>query len=592
MDIFKQSETDLLAIIAEYAGDDWDSVKDKIKFSVPPAKMFADYSTNAAMVLAKVKKMPPVAIANQLAERCQRVNYVNKVSVVGGYININYSEKAWQDFLTGVIEEGVHFGDGQPRERVLLEFISANPTGPLHIGHTRGAILGLALDKLLTKAGYQVTTEYYINDYGVQIRTLLRSIHFRYRQACGLDVNAPMPDGCYPGDYLLPLAVNLQKKYGDRYINCPETEFYERFQDEAVDAMMTLIRQDVAALGLVYDNFVSETKIVESGAIDQALKVLAQQKCTLTNDEGQTQEVDLLYQGKLDAPLGRPANEQEQEDSRHDEGSQTLFRSSAFGDDRDRVVKRSDGTTTYFASDIAYHYNRIKRGFPTLINLFGADHGGYVKRLTAAVQALSQQHTCLEVQLMQLVTLEKNGQPFKMSKRAGNFVLLSDVIQQVNIDELKLFILSKSADTPMTFDLVKVKEKSRDNPVYYIQYASTRSFSLQRKYESTFAASYRFLPSDWELLPLEHPLIRQLVIKLARYPSLIQQAARHRAPYMVVTYLQELASLFHSLWGTELKFIDANNQSHSRAMLALATSVQTVLVNALTCLGISPKQEM
>ncbi|MBQ6450074.1 arginine--tRNA ligase [bacterium] len=592
MDIFKQTETDLLAIIAEYVGDDLRLVKDKIKFSVPPAKMSADYSTNAAMVLAKVKKQAPPVIAQAIASQAQSIQYVNNIDIVGGYININYTKDAWKKFLGEIILAGDHFGDGQPRERVLLEFISANPTGPLHIGHTRGAILGLALDKLLTKAGYQVTTEYYINDYGVQIHTLLRSIHFRYRQACGLDVNTPLPAGCYPGDYLLPLAASLQKKYGDRYINCPETEFYKRFKDEAVDAMMTLIRQDVADLGLTYDNFVSETKIVESGAIDQALSFLAPKKVTISDAEGQTQEVDLLYQGKLDAPLGRPANEQEQEDSRHDTGCQTLFRSSVFGDDRDRVVKRSDGSTTYFASDIAYHYDKIQRGYPILINLFGADHGGYVKRLTGVVRALSDDQTRLEVQLMQLVKLEKNGQPFKMSKRAGNFVLLSDVVKQVDTDELKLFILSKSADTPMTFDLVKVKQKSQDNPVYYIQYACTRTFSLQRKYQSVFGADYIYQSTDWADLPLEHPLIRQLASKLARYPSLIQQAARHRAPYIVVTYLQELASLFHSVWGTQLKFIDTNNQPRSQAMLALTTSVQTVLVSALACLGIKPKQEM
>lgn len=593
MDLFSQVQSDLLTSIREFAGDVFVDIADKIRFSVPPAHLHTDYSTNAAMVLAKALHQPAPTLAAQLADSFATLPYVAATQVAGAYINLTFTPSCWQAFLQDLLTAGKTYGDGSPRERVLLEFISANPTGPLHIGHTRGAILGLALDRLLTKAGYQVTTEYYINDYGVQIHTLLRSLQFRYQQACGLHQGENVPEGCYPGDYLLPIAETWYKQYDDQYVDLNTEEFYARFKDEAVAAMMDLIRTDVNSLGLTYDNFVSETALVEQGAITQALDVLSQRTATITDDDGHQQTLPCLYHGRLDAPIGRPANEQEQEDSRHDDGEQTIFRSTAYGDDRDRVVARSDGSTTYFASDIAYHYDKIKRGFPVLINLFGADHGGYVARLTGAVSALSAGQTHLEILLMQLVALEKDGQPFKMSKRAGNFVLLRDVLQEVDVDELKLFILTKAATTPMTFDLVRIKQKSKDNPVYYIQYACTRTFSLARRYQQLFGHAYQFDPDDLTILDgNELASLLPLLQALAHYPGVIQLAARERAPYILVTYLYELSGLFHALWSQPRQLLDLANPTHSHLMMALSNAVQTVLVSALDCLAVTPKQEM
>ncbi len=604
MDIFARAQRDLTAVIANFAGDDFQSVASKLRFSLPPAHLDADYATNAAMVLAGALHRPPQAIAADLAEKFTALPFVQSAAPAGAYVNISFTPAAWADFFAGVITAGRRFGapavpppDADPAAPadILLEFISANPTGPLHIGHTRGAVLGLALARLLTKAGYRVTTEYYVNDYGVQIRTLLRSLQFRYQQACGRHQGQNVPEGCYPGDYLLPLAAAWHDQYGDQFADLDEDSFFARFKDEAVASMLDQIRADLTLLGLEFDRFTSETALVEQGSVRQALAQLASQTCPVTDEDGITRQLPCLYQGELQAPLGGPANEAEEEKSRHDDGLQTIFRSTAYGDDRDRVVARSDGTTTYFASDIAYHFDKIHRGYPVLLNLFGADHGGYVARLQAAVSALSSGRTHLEVQLMQLVSLERDGQPYKMSKRAGNFLLLRDVLAQVDVDELKLFILTKSANTPMTFDLVRVRERSRDNPVYYIQYAATRTYSLSRQYRKLFGEDYQFQAADTALLITdsdELTVLRPLARALARYPGVIALSARERAPYILVTYLYELAAAFHALWSQPRKLLDTADPAHSRLMMAAATATQTVLVDALACLGVAAKREM
>jgi len=596
MDLFKKVDKDLLKVIKDYLGEYYDQnsrMASNIRFVIPPTQTGSDYSTNVAMVFAKTLKKSPNIIANELAERIKAIDYVANVDVVNGYINIQFEPYIWEKFLAELNIEKGNFGNGDPKDKVLIEFISANPTGPLHVGHCRGAILGLALSNLMKKAGYDVTKEYYMNDYGVQINTLLKSIQFRYEQQCGKHLDENVPEGCYPGDYLIGYAKSIKNEFGDKYVGVSEEEFYNKFKKSAVSAMMDIITADLKLLGLEYDSFVSETDIVEGGKIQEVIKLLASKSKTITDENGNSEELCYIYKGKLDAPIGGSSNEEEQEESRYSNELQTLFRSTLFGDDRDRVVLRSDGTPTYFASDIAYHKNKYDRGFNTMINLFGADHGGYVKRITSAVDAISNSEAQLEVDLMQMVNLEKDGVPFKMSKRKGTFVLLSDVAKAIDVDELKLFMLSKSADTQMTFDLVKVKEKSKENPVYYIQYAYARTNSLLKKYNEKFGYDYKFNKEDLQGFMKNPPkLIKELTVFMAKYPSVVLSSAEKRAPNMVVDYLKEFTSMFHSIWGANIKFIDMTNEEYSKAMMAFTLSVQNIIENALNCIGITPKKEL
>ena len=596
MDLFKKIDKDLLCVINDYLGDairENEKLCHNIRFTIPPVQTGCDYSTNVAMVFAKVLRKNPNQIATELAEKIKSIDYIKDVSVVNGYINIIFTSKLWEQFLAEINIEKDNYGNGEPKEKVLLEFISANPTGPLHVGHCRGAILGLALSRLMQKAGYDVTKEYYINDYGVQIRTLLKSIQFRYEQCFGLHKNENMPEGCYPGEYLVEYANRLAKEVGDKYIGISEDEFYKQFKKTAVNAMMDTIRADLRLLGLEYDSFISETDIVEQGEINSAIEYLRQMKATRQTEDGQTVELPYIYEGKLDAPIGGSANEEEQEESKYSNQNQTLFRSTLFGDDKDRVVMRPDGSTTYFASDIAYHKDKFDRGYKNMINIFGADHGGYVKRITSAVDAISNHQAKLKVVLCQMVALEKNGEPFKMSKRKGTFVLLSDVAKEINVDELKLFMLSKSPDTQMTFDLVKVKEKSKENLVYYIQYAYARANSLLRNFKSKFGYDYDFEPKDFDGFMDNCPkLIKELSVFMAKYPQVILSSSEKYAPNMIVDYLKDFASLFHSIWSADIKLIDTTNEQYTRSMMAFALCVKNLMANALNCISINAPEKM
>ena len=596
MDLFKKVDKDLLCVINEYLGDavrENEKLSHNIRFSIPPVQTGCDYSTNVAMVFAKVLRKNPNQIATELAEKIKEIDYIKDVSVVNGYINIIFASKLWEQFLTEINIEKDNYGNGDPKEKVLLEFISANPTGPLHVGHCRGAILGLALSRLMQKAGYDVTKEYYINDYGVQIRTLLKSIQFRYEQYFGLHKDESMPEGCYPGEYLVEYANQLAQEVGDKYTGISEDEFYKLFKKPAVNAMMDVIRADLRLLGLEYDSFVSETDIVEQGKINSAIEYLRQMKATKQTEDGQTVELPYIYEGKLDAPIGGSANEEEQEESKYSNQNQTLFRSTLFGDDKDRVVMRPDGSTTYFASDIAYHKDKFDRGYKNMINIFGADHGGYVKRITSAVDAISNHQAKLKIVLCQMVALEKNGEPFKMSKRKGTFVLLSDVAKEINVDELKLFMLSKSPDTQMTFDLVKVKEKSKENLVYYIQYAYARANSLLRNFRAKFGYDYDFNPKDFDGFMENCPkLIKELSVFMAKYPQVILSSSEKYAPNMIVDYLKDFASLFHSIWSADIKLIDTTNEQYTRSMMAFVLCVKNLMANALNCIAINAPEKM
>ncbi len=596
MDIFNKVDSDLEKVMVNYATSH--GIEDvlqlaNIRFVIPPIKTGADYSTNASMIFAKLLHTNPAICAGELGELISKIPYIKQVDVLGGYINILFADDLWKDFLTGILVQGENFGNGTSDRKVLLEFISANPTGPLHVGHCRGAILGLALSKIMQKAGYSVTKEYYVNDYGVQIATLLKSVQFRYEQQFGLHINEKVPEGCYPGSYLVDCAKDLAEKYKDKFLNFSQEDFYTQLKSEVVDAMMEIIKSDLKLLGLEFDSFVSETKIVEDGKIESAINYLKTKFQTVENENGTKEKLCYVYEGCLPRPQGGSASMDDEEESNYSELPQTLFRSTLFGDDKDRVIVRANGQTTYFASDIAYHKDKVDRGYTDLVNIFGADHSGYVKRLSSAVEAISDGHAKVHVLLCQMVSLENNGEPFKMSKRKGTFVLLSDVAKEVDVDELKLFMLSKSADTQMTFDLVKVKEKSKENLVYYIQYAHARTNSLLKKYAETFGTEYQFSPEDLNGLIETCPkAIKEIIVFMAKFYGVVRTSAEKQAPNLIVDYLKTLASMFHSLWGENFKLIDKNDQLHTASMMAFVTCVKTVIASALQCLGITPKEQL
>ena len=420
-----------------------------------------DMATNAAMVLAKPARQQPRVIAEALAARLRDDPRLTAADVAGpGFLNLRLSPDAWRGVVRAALTEGADFGRSTlgAAERVNIEFVSANPTGPMHVGHARGAVFGDALANLLAYAGYAVTREYYINDGGAQVDVLARSAFERYREALGCEPT--IGEGLYPGDYLIPVGEALRARYGDSLLDRPEDEWLDDLRDFATAAMMDMIRDDLALLGVRMDTFSSEKALYGTGRIEAAIDRL--------RDQG------LIYEGVLEPPKGKTLEDWEPR-------QQTLFRSTAHGDDVDRPVKKSDGSWTYFAPDIAYHWDKIERGFDRLIDIFGADHGGYVKRMTAAVSALSDGRVPLEVKLIQLVRLFRNGEPFKMSKRAGTFVTLREVVEQAGADVTRFHMLTRKNDAALDFDFAKVLEQSKENPVWYVQYASARIHSVLRR---------------------------------------------------------------------------------------------------------------
>ncbi|WP_372614171.1 arginine--tRNA ligase [Aquicoccus sp.] len=536
-----------------------------------------DMATNAAMVLAKPAGFKPRDIAEALAARLGGDARITSAEVAGpGFLNLRLDADVWQGVLRAVLAEGADFGRSTlgAGKRVNVEYVSANPTGPLHVGHTRGAVFGDALASLLDFVGYDVTREYYINDGGAQVDTLARSVYERYREACGLEPE--IAEGLYPGDYLVPVGAALKEKYGETLLDKGEGEWLEELRDFATNAMMDLIRTDLKALGVEMDVFFSEKSLYGTGRIEAAIDSL--------RDKG------LIYRGVLEPPKGKMPEDWEPRE-------QTLFRSTAHGDDVDRPIMKSDGGWTYFAPDIAYHYDKISRGFDALIDVFGADHGGYVKRMKAAVSALSDGKVPLDIKLTQLVKLWKNGEPFKMSKRAGNFVTLRDVVDQVGADVTRFHMLTRKNDAPLDFDFDKVMEQSKDNPVFYVQYAHARVCSVLRKAtEAGIETGDRTLCTA-DLARLGHEAEMTVIRKLAEWPRLVDTAGRANEPHRVAFYLYELASEFHSLWNRgndepALRFLQEDDPATSQSKLALVRSVAVVISAGLGILGVTPAEEM
>ncbi|MBE1284614.1 MAG: arginine--tRNA ligase [Rhodobacteraceae bacterium] len=536
-----------------------------------------DMATNAAMVLAKPAKQKPRDIAEKLAEKLASDDRITSADVAGpGFLNLRLAPGIWQGVITSVLAAGTDFGRstvGQGK-KVNVEYVSANPTGPLHVGHTRGAVFGDALASLLDFAGYDVTREYYINDGGAQVDVLARSVYLRYLEAHGQEV--AFEDGTYPGDYLIEVGEALKAKVGDAYVGQPESVWLEEIRNYATDAMMELIRADLAALGVVMDKFYSEKSLYGTGRIEAALESL--------------ESKGLIYEGVLEPPKGKKPEDWEPRE-------QTLFKSTEHGDDVDRPVKKSDGAWTYFAPDIAYHYDKVTRGYDLLIDVFGADHGGYVKRMKAAVSALSDGRTPLDIKLTQLVKLFKNGEPFKMSKRAGTFVTLRDVVDQVGPDVTRFVMLTRKNDAPLDFDFDKVLEQSKDNPVFYVQYANARVCSALRKAlaEGMDVSDAAIAAAD--LSQVTDPAQLAVAKKLAEWPRLVEIAARTNEPHRVAFYLYELASELHGLYHLgkdkpELRFVDEGNTAATQAKMALARAVSVVISAGLGILGVTPAEEM
>ena len=535
-----------------------------------------DMATNAAMVLAKPAGLAPRAIADALALKLMEDPRIAGADVAGpGFLNLRLEPVAWQGLVRSVLGKGTGYGRstlGQGR-KVNVEFVSANPTGPMHVGHVRGAVVGDALARLLAYAGWDVTREYYINDGGAQVDVLARSAYERYREANGLEPE--IREGLYPGDYLIPVGEALKAKYGDSLLDKGEQDWLAEVRDFAIDMMMARIRDDLASLGVQMDVYSSERALYGTGQIEAAIQTL--------------RDMDLIYEGTLEPPKGKEPEDWEPR-------VQTLFRSTAYGDDVDRPVQKSDASWTYFAPDIAYHHNKVKRGFDELIDILGADHGGYVKRMKAAVAALSQGRVPLDIKLIQLVKLWKNGEPFKMSKRAGTFVTLRDVVEEVGADVTRFMMLTRKNDVALDFDFDKVMEQSKDNPVFYVQYANARVNSILRKArEAGLDISDPTLAAA-QLTHLAHPAELEMIGKLAEWPRLVEIAAKGNEPHRVAFYLFELASDFHGLWNrgnddASLRFLQ-EDQAISTAKIALARAVGVVICAGLGILGVTPVEEM
>ena len=530
-----------------------------------------DLATNAAMVLAKPAKTNPRALAEALAAELGKLDEVAEATVAGpGFINLRLTDAAWRDELTQIAAAGDDYGRSTSGKgvRVNVEYVSANPTGPMHMGHCRGAVVGDALASLLEFAGHEVIREYYVNDAGGQVDVLARSAHLRYREALGEDVGA-IPEGLYPGDYLVPVGKALADEFGDRYASAPEGEWLALFRTRAVAAMLVMIKDDLALLGIHHDLFSSEAELQAAGKPEAA--------------EAWLRDHDLVYDGVLEAPKGETPEDWEPVEL-------PLFRSTQFGDDQDRPIKKSNGQWTYFGADLAYHFQKSQSA-DQLIDIWGADHAGTVKRIQAAVAALTEGKTRFDVKLVQMVRLLRGGEPVKMSKRAGNFVTLADVVREVGKDVVRFTMLTRRSDAQMDFDFAKVIEASKDNPVFYVQYAHARVASLHRRAEEAGIAAEG---ADLSRLDTEELALVKLA---AQFPRIVETAATAREPHRIAFYLYDLAAAFHALWNVgndrpERRFLVVEDHDATRARLALASAIAQIIRNGLSIMGVVAVSEM
>ncbi|MCZ2204373.1 arginine--tRNA ligase [Bartonella sp. A05] len=584
MNVFKDFEKKIkklleLSDIKEKNGGNLDL--SKITVDPPRDSSHGDLSTNAAMVLAKSVGLNPRVLAEKIVKLLKNDVSIDYINVAGpGFINIKFTNSFWHNVLKSMIEKGIDYGRipiGQGK-RVNVEYVSANPTGPMHVGHCRGAVIGDVLSNLLKFVGYNITKEYYINDAGGQIEILAHSVLLRYREALGQTINE-IPEGLYPGEYLVPLGQLLAKEFGDQLLTMDKDEALSIVKDRAVDAMMAMIREDLDSLNIHHNVFFSERMLYANDA--QAIRSTIND-LTLNG---------YVYKGTLPPPKGQNVEDWEPNE-------QTLFRSTNIGDEQDRVLIKSDGSYTYFAADVAYFRDKFHRHFDEMIYILGADHAGYVKRLEAMAKAVSGNKAKLTVFLCQLVKLFRNGQPVRMSKRAGSFVTLRDVVEEVGCDPVRFMMLYRKCEAPLDFDFVKVTEQSKDNPIFYVQYASARCHSVFRQAQEnlfienlsndTMIAHIDRLTDDSEI---------SLIRKLSEYPRIIEQAAIYKEPHRLAFYLYDLASSFHGHWNKgndnpDLRFVKLDDKELSLARLGLIQAIINILSSGLTIVGVKAPVEM
>ena len=552
----------------------------RVAVEPPRDPTHGDMATNAAMVLAKSASMKPRDLAALLAERLQQVEGVMAVEIAGpGFINLRLEEAVWYRQLRGILGAGEAFGESDigQNQAANVEYVSANPTGPLTVGHARGAVVGDALASLLEKAGYRVLREYYVNDAGGQVDILAQSTYLRYREALGETI-AEIPSGLYPGDYLKEVGAALAARDGDKWLAHSEEEWLPAIRSFAIEAMMELIRADLETIGIRHDLFVSERALVSAGAVDAVMETLAAR--------------DLIYTGVLEPPKGKTPEDWEPR-------PQTLFRSTAYGDDIDRPIRKSDGAWTYFANDMANHLDKFRRGYPLMLQVWGADHGGYVRRMKAAVVALTEEQAKLHVILCQLVRLMRGGEEVRMSKRSGNFVTLREVVEEVGKDVLRFMMLTRKPDAPLDFDLERVLEQSKDNPVFYVHYAHARICSVFRHAAEAFPDIDQS-PESLAGAPLERLTDSGeigLIKLMASWPRLVESAAEAYEPHRVAFYLNDLAAAFHGLWtrgkeDTTLRFLVAGDSELTAARLAMLKATAGVIASGLKIFGVEPLEEM
>lgn len=558
------------------------AISDLSRIVVEPPKdaSHGDMATNVALVLSREVGIAPRELAELLLPLIVNIEGVAHAAIAGpGFINLTLDDTLYHEVLKIILTSGLKFGRstiglGEP---VNVEFVSANPTGPLHVGHGRGAVFGDALASLLDSAGYRVVREYYINDAGAQVDVLARSAYLRYCEASGQKIGE-IPDGLYPGDYLKPVGAALVTRHGDRLIGLPESEWIDCVRSVAIELMLDLIRQDLASLGIRHDLFFSERSLSHG------------EKDVIRSTINDMINRDLVYQGRLSPPKGAPVEDWEDRE-------QTLFRATDFGDDVDRPLLKSDGSYTYFAADIAYHRSKFDRGFSNMIDVWGADHSGYIKRMTAAVKAVTDGEAILDVKICQLVRLLRDGQPVKMSKRSGDFVTLRDVVEEVGTDAVRFMMLFRKNDASLDFDLAKVVEQSKENPVFYVQYAHARCCSIGRQAEISFDATILGELSEADFSQLRDVSEKTVIRRLLQYPRLIEAAALAHEPHRIAFYLYDLAADFHALWNrgkddAGMRFVIDDNKHVSLARLGLVESVRIVIASGLGVLGVSAPQEM
>ena len=576
MNLFAEMETEIRAALAtlQAQGKLADGL-DMSRLTVEPPREAAhgDMATNAAMVLAKAAEMKPRDLAELLVDALLQSNLVETAEIAGpGFVNLRLDKAAWHQLVPHILNSGEAYGDGEGGDKVNVEYVSANPTGPMHVGHARGAVVGDVLARLLEKTGSDVAREYYINDAGAQVDVLAQSALLRMREAKGETIG-DIPDGLYPGDYLVPVGEKLAA------MELPEDEAASlaMAKSVALPMMMDMIREDLAALGVVHDFFRSEQALHDDSSVDKALDELTAK--------------ELIYQGVLEPPKGKePPPDWEP-------SPQTLFKSTEFGDDSDRALKKSDGSWTYFAPDIAYHFDKYQRGYAQMIDVWGADHIGYIKRMQSAVNAITDGEAQLEVKICNLVKLMRGGEPVKMSKRAGSYITLREVVDEVGKDAVRFMMLTRKSDAPLDFDFDLVKDKSRDNPVFYVQYAHARIFSVIKN-----ARELGWQVDDADLAgasfdALTHEAELGLIQLLGTYPRMLAAAAQAREPHRVAFYLMDLAAAFHGLWNLgkeelQLRFIQEDDEAGSMARLALIRATALTLRSGFDVIGVTPQDEL